>query len=194
MLFFLFRWIITSAIFNLGLLYAAFGTMYAAEETARANGKSISFPLSSLKLWLILMFFVSLSYIGMEQFPFFLEARALFTWLIITSPSTSHSRVYNIIFDPLLGRIVKMLAVLENNQLIAEKIGIGAVRLCVELAITIMNYVARSGSFEEESVNDIMAGLMFSRNALQTPTPSQIGSDSSSAASSPPYLPHTILR
>ncbi|KAH9601563.1 hypothetical protein LSM04_003970 [Trypanosoma melophagium] len=195
MILFLLRWIITSAIFHLGLLYAAFGTLYTAEETSRAQNKNISFPLHSLQLWLILFFFLFLSYTVVEQFPFFLEARAVFTWLLITAPSTSHSRLYNIVFDPLLGRLLRVFTVLENNQRIAQKVGVTAVRLCVELAISIMNYVARTGAIEEESLHDIITGLMLSRHALQNSVAARVNGETSSAASTPPPSPtHALLR
>ncbi|KEG11368.1 hypothetical protein DQ04_02691010 [Trypanosoma grayi] len=187
MVFALLRWIVTSVLFHAGLAYAAFVALRLPRNRSAAaaggadsedssnsesndasnKGSGKDLPFSSLKLWLMLSFLTSLSYVGAERIPFFLESRVLFTWLLLVVPPASHVKVYDSAFEPLLGRIGKAVYTLESNQLLARKAGLKIVRGCVELGLCVINYIRRCEALDADVIEGIESGLLHARGALR---------------------------
>lgn len=181
------RGFLTAVMFNAGLGYAAFLALHSlfshlsrsslsskdqqspsppdADEKKHTDGAELL--LRALKLWIILTFLSSLSYLGADCIPLFLELRAIFTWLLLCVPPTSHVTVYDCAFEPLFLHIGAAITALTRKKMFARKVGLCAVRGCVELGVLITKCVQQSGELEEDAVHDIVGGLLFTRRALQ---------------------------
>ncbi|RNF19538.1 hypothetical protein TcG_04690 [Trypanosoma cruzi] len=173
MVFVLLRCLFTFMVFHTGVGYAVLLALrlplavLEEKEHAKKQNDNLNIPLDSLKIWIMITFLSSLSYMGAEKLPFFLEARAIFTWLLLLLPSSSHSKVYDGAFEPFFERACKSITGIVSTRMLARSVGLLFLRVCIGTGLFIANKIIRHRLLEEDEIFKVVRGLLYAAQALE---------------------------
>ncbi|ESL05526.1 hypothetical protein TRSC58_06823 [Trypanosoma rangeli SC58] len=172
-MFMVLRCFFTSIMFNMGAVYAVFlslrvpsGAVTGKEYTNELQDKANISPYA-LKLWIMITFFASFSYLGADNLPLFMETRVVLMWFLLLLPPVSQSKVYDSTFEPVLEKIWKNIIEFEGKRTFARSAAILALRGCIWMGVCIARLIMRYWDVEEDSIHRVLESLQHASGCLQ---------------------------
>ncbi|RNF05882.1 hypothetical protein TraAM80_04261 [Trypanosoma rangeli] len=172
-MFMVLRCFFTSIMFNMGMVYAVFlslrvpsGVVAEKECTNELQDKASISPYA-LKLWIMITFFASFSYLGADNLPLFLEARVISIWILLLLPPVSQSKVYDSAFEPVLENTWKYIMEFEGKRAFARSAAILALRGCIWMGVCIARVIMRYWDMEGDAILHVLESLQHASRCLQ---------------------------
>ncbi|RNF13857.1 uncharacterized protein Tco025E_06190 [Trypanosoma conorhini] len=173
MVFLFLRCLFASILFNAGVAYAVILALQvpfctvAGKECAKKPITAANIPIYALKLWIMITFLASFSYLGADGLPLFLEARAILTWLLLLLPPSSQSKVYDTVFEPVLENAGNFFIGFENKRMLARGAAVLALRSCIAIGIFIARTTIRYWGSEHDVIHHVLESLLHASRCLQ---------------------------
>jgi hypothetical protein len=150
MVFLSLRWLITTAMYNAALLYAAYLAMRPTNTDAPSSpgvtGKE------KLKLWMILATVTAISdtfgFSVCSWIPLFYEMRALFVWCLILLEPTAWCRFYDVVLSPTALKLLSAFHDLKSSMVVRRAVHT-SVTCASSLFIVLLEVAVSTGALDK---------------------------------------------